>query len=77
MEVETRQDAILDEVEEFLVGSRRAAEPERALATILFTDIVGSTEKAARAGRPRAGASCSSATTPPSAASSPSTAAAR
>jgi len=41
------QDAILDEVEEFLVGSRRAAEPERALATILFTDIVGSTEKAA------------------------------
>jgi class 3 adenylate cyclase len=44
------QDAILDEVEEFLVGSRRAAEPERALATILFTDIVGSTEKAATLG---------------------------
>jgi class 3 adenylate cyclase len=44
------QDAILDEVEEFLVGSRRAAEPERALATILFTDIVGSTEKAAALG---------------------------
>jgi class 3 adenylate cyclase len=44
------QDAILDEVEEFLVGSRRAAEPERALATVLFTDIVGSTEKAATLG---------------------------
>jgi class 3 adenylate cyclase len=43
-------DAILDEVEEFLVGSRGAAESERALATILFTDIVGSTEKAAELG---------------------------
>ncbi len=44
------QDALLDEVEEFLVGSRRAVEPERALATILFTDIVGSTELAAKLG---------------------------
>ncbi|HET7417542.1 MAG TPA: adenylate/guanylate cyclase domain-containing protein [Solirubrobacterales bacterium] len=44
------QDALLDEVEEFLVGSRRGSEPERALATVLFTDIVGSTEKAARLG---------------------------
>jgi pimeloyl-ACP methyl ester carboxylesterase len=44
------QDALLDEVEEFLVGSRRAGAPERALATILFTDIVGSTETAARLG---------------------------
>jgi pimeloyl-ACP methyl ester carboxylesterase len=43
-------DALLDEVEEFLVGSRRGSEPERALATILFTDIVGSTEKAAALG---------------------------
>ncbi|HEX6153487.1 MAG TPA: adenylate/guanylate cyclase domain-containing protein [Solirubrobacterales bacterium] len=43
-------DAVLDEVEEFLVGSRGAAEAERALATILFTDIVGSTEIAARLG---------------------------
>ncbi len=43
-------DAILDEVEEFLVGSREATESERALATILFTDIVGSTEKAAELG---------------------------
>jgi pimeloyl-ACP methyl ester carboxylesterase len=44
------QDALLDEIEEFLVGSRRGSEPERALATILFTDIVGSTEKAATLG---------------------------
>lgn len=43
-------DAVLDEVEEFLVGSRRATESDRALATILFTDIVASTEKAARLG---------------------------
>jgi class 3 adenylate cyclase len=43
-------DAMLDEVEEFLVGSRNASESERALATILFTDIVGSTEKAAELG---------------------------
>jgi class 3 adenylate cyclase len=44
------QDSLLDEVEEFLVGSRRAREPERALATVLFTDIVGSTERAAEMG---------------------------
>jgi class 3 adenylate cyclase len=44
------QDALLDEVEEFLVGSRRAHEPDRALATVLFTDIVDSTATAARLG---------------------------
>ena len=43
-------DALLDEVEEFLTGSRTRAEPERALATVLFTDIVGSTERAAALG---------------------------
>ena len=43
-------DALLDEVEEFLVGSRGAGESERALATILFTDIVSSTERAAELG---------------------------
>jgi len=43
-------DPLLDEVEEFLVGSRGASESERALATILFTDIVGSTERAAQLG---------------------------
>jgi class 3 adenylate cyclase len=44
------QDAILSEVEKFLLGSHLGPEPERALATVLFTDIVGSTEKAAELG---------------------------
>jgi class 3 adenylate cyclase/alpha-beta hydrolase superfamily lysophospholipase len=43
-------DGLLDEVEEFLLGSRRAREPERALATVLFTDVVGSTARAAELG---------------------------
>jgi len=43
-------DSVLDEVEEFVVGSRRAREPERVLATVLFTDIVGSTGRAADVG---------------------------
>jgi pimeloyl-ACP methyl ester carboxylesterase len=41
-------DALLDEVEEFLTGTRRGPEPDRLLATVLFTDIVGATEKAAK-----------------------------
>jgi pimeloyl-ACP methyl ester carboxylesterase len=44
------QAALLEEIEEMLVGSRGAHDAERALATILFTDIVGSTETAARLG---------------------------
>jgi pimeloyl-ACP methyl ester carboxylesterase len=44
------QDQILDEVEEFLTGVRRGPEPDRVLATVLFTDIVGSTERAAELG---------------------------
>jgi class 3 adenylate cyclase len=43
-------DALLDEIEEFLTGSRHAAEPDRALATVLFTDIAGSTARAATLG---------------------------
>jgi pimeloyl-ACP methyl ester carboxylesterase len=43
-------DAILDEIEEFLTGVRHVAEPDRVLATVLFTDIVGSTELAAAVG---------------------------
>jgi pimeloyl-ACP methyl ester carboxylesterase/class 3 adenylate cyclase len=41
---------IVEEVEEFLTGSRHGPEPERVLATVLFTDIVGSTERAAQLG---------------------------
>jgi class 3 adenylate cyclase len=44
------QDAILDEIEEFLTGVRPAPEPDRVLATVLFTDIVGSTDRAAALG---------------------------
>ncbi len=43
-------DEILDEVEEFLTGARPIAEPDRVLATVMFTDIVGSTTKAAELG---------------------------
>jgi pimeloyl-ACP methyl ester carboxylesterase len=43
-------DAILDEVEHFVAGTRRGAEADRVLATVLFTDIVGSTERAAELG---------------------------
>jgi class 3 adenylate cyclase len=43
-------DEILDEIEEFLTGSKPRAEPDRMLATVLFTDIVGSTERLAAVG---------------------------
>jgi class 3 adenylate cyclase len=41
---------MLDEVEEFLTGVRGTEEIDRVLATVLFTDVVGSTEKAAQLG---------------------------
>jgi class 3 adenylate cyclase len=41
---------IIDEIEEFLTGSRSHFEMERALATVMFTDIVGSTERASLLG---------------------------
>jgi class 3 adenylate cyclase len=44
------QDRVLDEIEEFLTGVRPVAEPDRVLATVLFTDIVGSTERATELG---------------------------
>ncbi|HEX3299110.1 MAG TPA: adenylate/guanylate cyclase domain-containing protein [Actinomycetota bacterium] len=44
---------IADEIEEFLTGSRRAPDADRVLATVLFTDIVGSTKKAAEIGDAR------------------------
>ena len=44
------QDVIADEIEEFLTGVRPAPEPDRFLATVLFTDIVGSTDHASAIG---------------------------
>ena len=43
-------DADLDEIEEFLTGARHAPRADRVLATVLFTDIVGSTEHLAELG---------------------------
>jgi class 3 adenylate cyclase len=43
-------EAFLDEVEEFLTGARRSAEFDRVLATVAFTDIVGSTAIASDVG---------------------------
>jgi pimeloyl-ACP methyl ester carboxylesterase len=43
-------DQIIDEVEEFLTGVRRGPTPDRVLATVLVTDIVGSSERAAELG---------------------------
>ena len=43
-------DEWLGEVQEFLTGSRPLPEPERVLATVLFTDIVDSTRTAAELG---------------------------
>jgi class 3 adenylate cyclase len=43
-------DAALDEVEEFLTGARGTAVSDRSLATVLFTDIVGSTDRAGQLG---------------------------
>jgi class 3 adenylate cyclase len=44
------QDVIADEIEEFITGERHRLEPDRVLATVLFTDIVGSTEHATELG---------------------------
>jgi class 3 adenylate cyclase len=41
---------MLGEIEEFLTGVRPVPEIDRVLATVLFTDIVGSTERAATLG---------------------------
>jgi class 3 adenylate cyclase len=43
-------DTVVDAIEEFLTGSITGAEPDRVLVTVLFTDIVASTETAARLG---------------------------
>ena len=41
---------IIDEIEEFITGARPVHAPDRVLATVLFTDIVGSTKRAADIG---------------------------
>jgi class 3 adenylate cyclase/pimeloyl-ACP methyl ester carboxylesterase len=41
---------VIAEVREFVTGVREAAEPDRVLATVLFTDVVGSTQQATELG---------------------------
>jgi pimeloyl-ACP methyl ester carboxylesterase len=45
--------ALVDEIQEFLTGVRYGPEPDRVLTTVLFTDIVRSTEQAAAVGDQR------------------------
>jgi len=47
------QDRLLDEIEEFITGVRHHPDPDRVLATVMFTDIVRSTERAAEMGDAR------------------------
>ena len=47
------QDAVLGEIEAFLTGTRSAPEHDRVLATVLFTDVVSSTERATEIGDAR------------------------
>ncbi len=46
-------DAIVDEIEQFLTGVRHETQSNRVLATVMFTDIVGSTVRAAELGDQR------------------------
>jgi class 3 adenylate cyclase len=50
------QDAVVTEVQHFITGVRPDRDPDRALATMMFTDIVGSTDLAASVGDVRWGA---------------------
>ena len=43
-------DAVLDAIQEFLTGAQCTPDFDRSLATVLFTDIVGSTQQANRLG---------------------------
>jgi class 3 adenylate cyclase len=43
-------DSVADEIEEFVTGRRAPEDPDRVLATVLFTDIVDSTKQAAELG---------------------------
>ena len=42
--------AIIDEIQSFLTGARQGPDHDRVLATVLFTDIVGATQRAAQMG---------------------------
>ncbi|MBV8953563.1 MAG: adenylate/guanylate cyclase domain-containing protein [Solirubrobacterales bacterium] len=46
-------EALLDEIEEFLTGERQASDVDRVLATVMFSDIVDSTRRAAALGDQR------------------------
>jgi class 3 adenylate cyclase len=46
-------DSVVDEIQEFLTGTPAAIDTDRVLATVLFTDIVGSTERSAELGDQR------------------------
>ena len=46
-------DLLLDGIEEFMTGARHRLEPDRVLATVMFTDMVGSTQRAAELGDSR------------------------
>jgi class 3 adenylate cyclase len=48
-------DALMDVVQEFLTGAQATPDLDRSLATVLFTDIVGSTHKAGQLGDRRWG----------------------
>lgn len=43
-------DLLIDETEEFITGARHGPEPDRVLVTVMFTDIVSSTERAVAVG---------------------------
>src|SRR5262249_6893414 len=43
-------DQLIDDIQEFITGVRSGPEPDRVLVTVMFTDIVGSTEGAAAVG---------------------------
>jgi pimeloyl-ACP methyl ester carboxylesterase len=43
-------EAVVEEVREFLTGVRVAEDPDRVLSTVMFTDVVGSTEQATSVG---------------------------
>ena len=62
-------DAIVQEIEEFLTGGRRGVGVARDLLTVMFTDIVDATARAARS-ETETGATCSPSTTRSSASSS-------